>query len=378
MALHRPLESLSDDDLLARLAAVVHDSRRGESTLLNHIAEVDLRRLYAREACPSMFVYCTRRLHLAEGAAFRRIRVARASRKHPVVIEMVADGRLHVSGIAVLVPFLTRENRDRLLSLAVHKTKRQIQKLVAELHPRPDVPSVMRKLPDKTASVGAPRSVGLVPGTALDSPPAVVSHAAPPALASDRAPGPIRVPFPVIEPLSPARYRIQFTAGEGLHEDLERLRGLLRAEIPDGDLAAIVGKAVRELRQRLEARRYGKTSGPRKTLARTSPAPSSRNPPAAVRRLVYSRDESQCRFRDAEGRRCPERHNLQYHHMYPFALGGGHGPENICLMCPAHNLYLAEHVYGKEAMSRHTQTRTDVEPDDSSWSVDDTREVLLE
>src|SRR4029453_19155244 len=136
MALHRPLQALSDDELLSRLDGVVRQRRRAEGDLVAHIAEVDLRRLFARYACPSMFVYCTRVLHLAEGEAFRRIRVARASRRHPVLLEMLADGRLHVSGIAVLVRFLTAENRDRLPSLAVHKTKREIQKLVAELHPR--------------------------------------------------------------------------------------------------------------------------------------------------------------------------------------------------------------------------------------------------
>jgi hypothetical protein len=33
------------------------------------------------------------------------------------------------------VRFLTADNRDQLLSLAVHKTKREIQKLDAELYP---------------------------------------------------------------------------------------------------------------------------------------------------------------------------------------------------------------------------------------------------
>jgi hypothetical protein len=100
MALHRPLQSLSDDQLLSCLADVAGQSRRAESSLVAHIAEVDFRHLYARHACSSMFAYCTRILHLAEGEAFRRIRAARASRRHPVLLEMLADGRLHVSGVS--------------------------------------------------------------------------------------------------------------------------------------------------------------------------------------------------------------------------------------------------------------------------------------
>src|SRR5262245_7902614 len=227
MALQRPLESLSDDDLLAGLAGVAGRARRVEADLVAHIAARDLRRLWARYACPSMFGYCTRILHLAEGEAFRRIRVARASRRHPILLEMLADGRLHVSGISVLVPLLTAENRDRLLSLAVHKTKRQIEALVAELQPRPDVPSVMRKLPERPATPPhVERPVDLIAGAAPAFPPAPVSDSAPP---------PVPAPVPVVELVSPSRYKIQFMAGEELHDDLERLRALLRSQVPDGD-----------------------------------------------------------------------------------------------------------------------------------------------
>jgi hypothetical protein len=47
------------DDLLARLSGLLRQSRRVEADLVAHIGEVDARRLYAREATPSMFVYCT-------------------------------------------------------------------------------------------------------------------------------------------------------------------------------------------------------------------------------------------------------------------------------------------------------------------------------
>jgi hypothetical protein len=65
----RPLASVSDDELLRRLSELLRQSRRVEADLVAHIAEVDERRLYAREACPSMFVYCTAVLHLSEPEA---------------------------------------------------------------------------------------------------------------------------------------------------------------------------------------------------------------------------------------------------------------------------------------------------------------------
>ena len=151
----RQLRSLSDDDLLRRLADLVGRSRRVEADLVAHVAEVDARRLYRREAASSMHVYCVEVLHLSDAEAYLRIAVARASRAHPGLLTMLADGRLHLSGIERLAPHLTPENRNRLLERATHKTKREIELLVAELAPRPDVSASIRKLPQLAERTGA-------------------------------------------------------------------------------------------------------------------------------------------------------------------------------------------------------------------------------
>jgi hypothetical protein len=164
MSLERPLESLSDDELLRGLADLLSQSRRAESALVAHIAEVETRRLYAREAVPSMFVYCLDVLHLSEAEAYLRITEARAAREHPVLLHMLADGRLHLSGIAKLASHLTPQNRDLLLSRAVHRSKRQIEELIAERAPRPDVPGVLRKLPSRPTPSHQAVAVDEAPG----------------------------------------------------------------------------------------------------------------------------------------------------------------------------------------------------------------------
>ncbi len=127
----RELNSVPDDELLLRLAALLQSSRQTEADLVAHIGEVDARRLYAREAAPSMWAYCTERLHLSAAEAYLRIAAARASREHPVILQMLADGRLHLSAIAKLAPHLTPANRDVLLGRATHKSKREVEELLA-------------------------------------------------------------------------------------------------------------------------------------------------------------------------------------------------------------------------------------------------------
>jgi hypothetical protein len=354
------LQNVADADLLRRLVDLASQSRRVEADLVAHIGEADARRLYARQAFPSMFVYCTESLRLSEAEAYRRITVARAARRFPALIGMLRDGRLHLSGLARLVPLLTAENCEALLARATDLTTRQVEALVAELAPRPDAPSVVRKLPQAQSLTVASQpplerpDAELVPRRAPSTvPPELVARRVEMDASAPANPTPAPPRPPVIEALAPARYKVQFTASAALRDKLERLTALFRLNVPDGDLAAVFDYAVTQALQRLEARRFGKTAAPRKTLAASDTSRATRAVPAAVRRAVHERDGGRCRFVDDQGRRCSERHRLEFHHRHPFGVGGDHDLGNISLLCRAHNRLFAEHDYGKAAMRRH-------------------------
>jgi hypothetical protein len=133
------------------LSESTRQSRVVEVDVVALIAEVDARKLYAGEACSSMFDYCRQVLRLGENEAYLRITVARASREHRVLLTMLRDGRLYLSGIAKLARHLTSVNREGLLKRASGMSHREIKELVRELEPQPDAPPTMRKLPDRSA-----------------------------------------------------------------------------------------------------------------------------------------------------------------------------------------------------------------------------------
>src|SRR5829696_546690 len=112
------LEHVSDAALMAELSALVVTDRRTTASLLAHLAEVEVRELFLPAACSSMFTYCTRVLHLAEDAALKRIRAARVARRFPAILDAIADGRLHLSGVVMLAPHLTDDNLDVVLAAA--------------------------------------------------------------------------------------------------------------------------------------------------------------------------------------------------------------------------------------------------------------------
>ena len=139
--------NLSDSDLLAHLHLAAQAEHRATAHLVALLIELDVRRLYLSEGFPSLFAYCTDVLHLSEPAAYNRIEVARAARRFPIILDGLACGKLTSASVKLLAPHLTPENHADVLTRARHKSKRDVELLVATLHPRPDVPSVIRKLP---------------------------------------------------------------------------------------------------------------------------------------------------------------------------------------------------------------------------------------
>ena len=245
------LSALTDDELLVHLSDASRQSRRGEAALVAHIAEVDARGLYAREASPSMFRFCMDVLHLSEAEAYRRINAARLSRRFPVLLTMLEDGRIHLCGVAVISKHLTEANYEEVLEKATHKSKRQLEELVAELAPKPDVAPTIRKRPQPQVPSESDES--------REEPRKNESPAVRPAAPEKR---------PTVSPLSPARYQVNFTASAQLRDKLERLEAL----IPGSDLASVIDAAVPKKWQARTAR--GQVSAKRIIRERMSKTPT--------------------------------------------------------------------------------------------------------
>jgi 5-methylcytosine-specific restriction endonuclease McrA len=79
---------------------------------------------------------------------------------------------------------------------------------------------------------------------------------------------------------------------------------------------------------------------------RPAAAPRSRHVPADTRAAVFDRDDHRCTFVAADGTRCNATRNLEIDHVQPFALGGSNEPQNLRVLCAAHNRRAAEHVFG--------------------------------
>ena len=158
--LRRSLERLGDCDLLAETRRLAERERGATADVIAALMELDARKLYLGEGCSSLFTYCTQVLHFSEHAAYGRIEAARAARRFPSILDQLADGHLTLTTVGLLAPHLTPVNHEELLSSARHKSKREVEHIVAAVRPLPAVAPVIRKLPalrtTATAALGDP------------------------------------------------------------------------------------------------------------------------------------------------------------------------------------------------------------------------------
>jgi hypothetical protein len=134
---------------------------------------------------------------------------------------------------------------------------------------------------------------------------------------------------------------VRFTASAETCAKLKRAQDLLRHAIPTGDTATVVDRALTLLVADLERKKLGATEKPRRGRRTSDPT----RPRAEVKRAVTRRDADRCAFLSKDGRRCEERGFLEFHHVFPAAMGGEFTVENIQLRCRAHNGYEADLFY---------------------------------
>jgi hypothetical protein len=402
---------LTDTELLTATRRLVSRSNQLLATLLAHLGEVEARGIHRTRACSSLYTYCIYELRYSEDEAFRRVAAARLVRRFPALLDAVAGGELHLTGLLMLGPHLTELNLGQVLLRARYRTKKEIARLVRELDPLPEVPPrieplgpaparLVPKAPTWQAFVSSLCPVReLSPGDrpndwmqdANESDEAALAaftlsdNEAVSASAGADASG----QTPPAEPLPPQRYKVQFTAGEEYVKLVEEAQALLSHSAPRATLDEIQLRAMRALVVELKRRKHAVTARPQKPPADSVDASRStgecesarksesesehpqsdaecsrqsevepkytrrrgRHVPAMVRRAVFERDEGRCSYADASGQRCAETHRLELHHLKAFARGGEHTADNLTLRCHAHNALAAEEDFGGELIA---------------------------
>ena len=318
------ISDLKDKELIEKFGVLVKEEKEATASVVTHLAEIDRRKLYALEGYSSLFSYCVEKYHYSESEAFLRIQACRLSQSFPEVLKFLEEGKLTLTALKMISPYVTQENKNMFFERVQHKTKRELELLLAELFPQEEeVIDTIRHLPQSSETQTAQN----------------LTRSGTSTLSKIRAKG-------IIKPMTVQRVKIELSASEGLAKKIQRAKELLRHKYPEGRLEDILNEALELLLNKKDPQRKISQKEPGASLEMPMAFSDTRYIPQRIKRVVWKRDEGQCSYTSPGGKKCREKNFLEMDHVHPFALGGDSTTANLRLLCRTHNQWRAEKTFG--------------------------------
>jgi 5-methylcytosine-specific restriction endonuclease McrA len=330
------LSSITSVMLTQRVYEMRQKERRQLVELLQHLAEVERRRLYLEMGHTSLFKLLRDGLGYSSSSAYRRMIGARLVVRYPVVAAYLRDGRLNLTQLGAIHPVITDDTVEAELAAAVGQTEDYLRAMVAGRQGKPVETSSVRLLQVAPRLdlplVAAPMVVAPAPSAAAGDrqEPALLLSSVEPA------------PPPVVEV-----HELRAVVSKAFIDDFEAVRAALSHQIPDRNIPEVLHECIRVALSVFRKRQVG--TGRRVTHA---PRAGSRKVPAEVRAQVHARDGGSCAHVADDGQRCGSTYQVELHHVQPFATGGPATVDNIELRCRVHNQHHARQELGERHINR--------------------------
>ena len=375
-----PPADLTDGDLLDRTRALIFDEKRLLHLILDHIREIEDRKLYAARGYSSLFAFVVEGLGYDEASAYRRIAAVRAIRDVPTVKQKLQNGSLTLSTVALVHGHLRTESKARskspeqksaLFAEVEGKSKRETERHLASLTPDSHAGRPERQRPVTATRTELRLTVNAEFMQRLERLRELHFHTDPFAKMEDLLGYALAV---AIRKKDPGISRTKKSVTPEKAETVEKNGKAVEIEnTKKAEKTAMNGKA--ETNENTETSPDEPVTGldisptqtvptrpsePPFVLGRSKPplcagkstAPS-RYIPAEVKRTVYHRDAGRCQYWDPlSKRRCLSRTGIEFDHVVPFALGGASTVENLRCLCRTHNQWVARQPFAQESSQR--------------------------
>ena len=266
---------LSDRELLRQTSTLVRHERHLQGAIIDHLTEIDSRRLHLQRGFSSLFDYAVRELGYSDAAASRRIGAMRLCADAPQAREGLRDGSLTLSAAAELQWAFDRQRRRGSIS----GTASTAPGLARAGAAAPDDP------PAASASSVPSSPPALEPPLVLDAAgrQKLVEDAAGKnarqvrRMLADLDPELARPPDRV-RPLGDDRYELKAVIDADCQQGLEQLKGLLSHVDPHMTVGQLVGRIVQEALDRHDPSRPPRRArtGGRAAKSDSRPAPAAK------------------------------------------------------------------------------------------------------
>ncbi|WP_413587424.1 HNH endonuclease [Bdellovibrio sp. HCB274] len=309
------IHTMCDDEVESRLKYLTGRERELLHLILDHIREVESRKLHLRRGHSTMFEYLTKELNYSAAAAMRRLGAARILRIVPEVAEQIQSGEVNLSQLSELSRAIREKEKvgevvepaqtANLLQSIAGKNTFETQKEIAKgLEMKLKKPEQIRIQRDDSV-------------------------------------------------------HISLTFSKDQHSTVMRAKDkaahLLSEKQNDHSLSSFIeilaksylGRKLRILQDETQSNQFRVTesvSGDLYTAKTISPR---------LRRFVIERDRC-CQYVDAKsGNKCESTYGLEVDHRQPRWAGGTNSIDNLQVLCSAHNKFKYQLESGR--LKEHTQ-----------------------
>jgi hypothetical protein len=351
------LNKLSNQNLHLSLVSVCKSEREILSQAILHIVEVERRKLYLTFGFPSLFEYLTKNIGYSNGSAQRRIDAARLSFDAPEVIDKIESGELNLAQVSLLQKSIREvqvtskhkvdaDTKSDLIEQLTNKSYAESEILVAqtlEIKPK----EFAKEKHQSDESVRLEVTLSKAQWAKLVKMRELLSHSLPNGSGWDQA--------------------LEYAADKVIKQK-DKTRLIKKALKENSDEPTAKSKeSTAEIISSLEKSNEStfKSDEPgldskNKTLKQDSEIPaniesnaganlfrpcSRAHIPMSPQRQVFHRDQC-CQYKDKiTGKKCTTTWQLTIDHIQPVWAGGKNEPENLRILCAAHN----QEIYRRQA-----------------------------
>lgn len=309
------LKYLSNNQLDQLLKESVIKEREILTVILEHIVEVDRRKLYLTFAYPNLFEYLTKHIGYSAGSAHRRIDAARLSKEVPEVISKLEDGSLNLAQVGLLQKSVRQCQFENKAKVALQTKKRIVEAISKKSFNESQV------LVNQSLNISTKE-------------------------------------LPKITHQQNESVRFEVTLTKSQWDKLVRMRELLSNSLPNGTwdqvLEYISDKVIVQKSPKAERTTEAKKTNKakRKTVSKNETQNDNRSSKVdklevrkartplakSVRDHVLKRDEC-CQYQDQQtGKVCGSKWHLHIDHIQPVWANGSNNIKNLRILCANHNL----------------------------------------
>ena len=132
------LKKLSDQKLLATTSKIVLEEKRLTSLVLEHLQEIENRKVYCDLGIDSLFKYCTQILKYSEAEASSRVNATRLIKAVPKAKEKIDKGELNLTNASAVQRFFNNnqtpaEEKSHVVDKVIGKSTRDTNKILDQI-----------------------------------------------------------------------------------------------------------------------------------------------------------------------------------------------------------------------------------------------------